>query len=157
MSEQLGGIFILIADLWPNFKTPETKEGLKIWRRNLGMHNDQTIMMAIEHLYKTEHFFSFSKLIDILGDMTKPQLMPKTDVIATIKKMATNSRQDISDRPEIIRQTIRHAGGLIKLGQRTWDQWTEKEVAAAYDEAIRVMEKPKHDQIDNAQRLRINQ
>ena len=157
MSEQLGGIFILIADLWPNFKTPETKEGLKIWRRNLGMHNEQTIMMAIEHLYKTEHFFSFSKLIDILGDMTKPQLMPKTDVIATIKKMATNSRQDVSDRPEIIQQTIRHAGGLIKLGQRTWDQWTEKEVAAAYDEAIRVMKKPKHHQIDNAQRLRINQ
>ena len=140
MSE-LGGIFILIADLWPNFKTPETKEGLKIWRRNLGMHNEQTIMMAIEHLYKTEHFFSFSKLIDILGDMTKPQLMPKTDVIATIKKMATNSRQDISDRPKIIQQTIRHAGGLPNLGQRDWDQWTEKEVAAAYDEAARVIER----------------
>lgn len=27
----------------------------------------------------------------------------------------------------------------------------------AYDEAIRVMKKPKHDKIDKAQRLRINQ
>lgn len=140
MSE-LGGIFILIADLWPNFKTPETKEGLKIWRRNLGMHNEQTIMMAIEHLYKTEHFFSFSKLINILGDMTKPQLMPKADVVATIKKMATNSRQDISDRHEMIQQTIRHAGGLPNLGSRDWDHWLEKEVAAAYDEAVRVIER----------------
>ena len=141
MKDNYKNAFAVIADLWPNFKQPETVIGIGIWDRALAQHDERIIMAAIERLYHKEHFFSFGKLMDILGDMTKPQLMLKADVIATIKKMATNSRQDISDRPEIIQQTIRHAGGLPKLGMREWDQWTEKEVAAAYDDAVRVIER----------------
>lgn len=140
-NETLKGIFIAINDAWSNFTIPQTPVIMNIWKKRLGAHDERTIMNAIEELYSTEHFFSFAKLIEIIGDMTKPELPSKADVIADIKKMATNSRQDISDRPEIIQQTIRHAGGLIKLGQRDWDQWIEKEVSAAYDEAVRVIER----------------
>lgn len=149
MSE-LGGIFILIADLWPNFKTPETKEGLKIWRRNLGMHNEQTIMMAIEHLYKTEHFFSFAKLTEVLTSMTTPQLPEPGEVIQTIKKLASNSNRDISDQPEHIRRTIDYLGGLKAIGQQNWDQWLEKRIADRYEEAKASMGKQELKQLGQA-------
>lgn len=148
---------VLIADLFSNFKAPVTEAGNTIWLNHLNGLDKNIFLAAISNLVANEAFFSFSKLKAEIDALTKPALPAKADVIATIKKMATNSRQNISNCPVIIQQTIRHAGGLIKLGQREWDQWLEKEIAAAYDEAARVIERDELHKLNAPERLKLNE
>lgn len=155
-NETLKGIFIAINDGWSNFQIPRSEAILNIWRQALNPYPDKTIMTAIETIYKTEHFFSFAKLIEVLTSMTTPQLPEPGEVIQTIKKLASNSNRDISDQPEHIRRTIDYMGGLKAIGQQPWDQWLEKRIGERYEEAKASMGKQELKQLGQvAERLGI--
>jgi len=155
MNDNYKNAFLVIADLWPNFKQPETVIGIGIWDRALSQHSERAIMTAIETLYHREHFFSFGKLMEILNGLSKPKHLPKADVLAIVDKLSTNSRQDISDQPEIVRETIRQAGGLAHLGSKEWDEWTMKKVGEAYDDALRNIEQVEMQMLTSPERLAI--
>ncbi len=155
MNDNYKNAFLVIADLWPNFKQPETVIGIGIWDRALSQHSERAIMTAIETLYHREHFFSFGKLMEILNGLSKPKHLPKADVLAIVDKLSTNSRQDISDQPEIVRETIRQAGGLAHLGSKEWDEWTMKKVSEAYDDALRNIEQVEMQMLTSPERLAI--
>lgn len=142
--------FTVIADLWPNFKQPVSTIGIAIWDKALEMYPERTVISAIEKLYKTEHFFSFAKLTEILDTMTRPQLPEPGEVIQTIKKLASNSNRDISDQPDFIRLTVSYMGGLKSLGQEDWDEWLEKRIAQRYEEAKSSLSKQELLQLNQA-------
>lgn len=154
-AQTLNGILGVIADAWSNFKAPKTPVIIGIWDRALSPYSEAQIMRAIEALYKKESFFSFSALMDILNGLSKPKHLPKADVLAIVDKLSTNSRQDISDQPEIVRETIRQAGGLAHLGSKEWDEWTMKKVSEAYDDALRNIEQVEMQMLTSPERLAI--
>lgn len=153
--ETLSGIFALISDAWSNFKPPTHPVIFDIWDKALSPHSEESIMQAIATLYKRDHFFSFAALMGILGDISKAELLPKADVIAIIDRLSSNSRQDISDQPEIVKETIRQAGGLVHLGSREWDEWTHKALSEAYDDAVKMLERKEVQALSAPDRLRI--
>ena len=145
----LSGVFILISDLWPNFKTPESTAGLKIWKKNLKFHDEQTIMKAIEELYKTEHFFSFSKLIELLGDLTKPTMMSMGEATDRVMKLARNIHSDLTKEDDIVRETIRQAGGIRFIAHsEEAEEWKLKKIQSAYRNACEIVEKREMHRLD---------
>lgn len=150
-NKQLAGIFAFISDLFKTFQTPQSEEGIRIWKRRLSGYDEKLIRDLIEDIYVTEQYFSFKALMDRLELATKPQLMDRADAVERVKKLMSNCNQDISSESDIVREMIKQAGGLKRLGLSTEDEhWMHKHLEVNYDRAAEILLKPDFKQLGMA-------
>lgn len=158
MKDNYKNAFAIIADLWPNFKQPETMIGIGIWDKALSRHDERTIMAAIETLYHREHFFSFGKLMEILGDMTKPQMLTMGEVVERVQKLSRNINSNLDKEDELVRETIKQAGGIRTLAHsEDSEEWKLKKIQSAYREAVEIVEKRQLQQLKEPEVLKLNE
>ena len=134
-ADEMQKVFLLIADLFKNFRPPTTEVGIQTWMELLGDVEVKAVATAAKLVFAEEEFFSFAKLREKLDIMTKPQLPEPAEVVQVIKRLARNSNQDVSKQPEYIQRTLGYLGGLKHLGLQTWDEWLEKSIAEKYEQA----------------------
>ena len=132
--DNLQNVFLLIADLFKNFRPPTTEAGIRTWLNLLGDVDVQTVVQAVQRVFAEEEFFSYAKLQEKIDLISKPQLPEPSEVVAEIRRLASNSQQPMGDKPEHIREVVRLMGGLPSIGRKQWDQWLEKDILRVYEE-----------------------
>lgn len=150
-------VFLLIADLFSNFKPPVTEMGNLVWLDLLGGRQMDVVVRAVKAMVAEEQFFSFAKLQQKIEEISLGPVMSKIEVSKAIIKLIGNYDAKIGDQPDIVQLTIDYAGGLRQI-QMMDAQWQDKHLSDAYNEAIKEMRKSAVKAISApAERLALNE
>ena len=129
-------ILAYISTLYPDYKISDNPDNIvEIWKESLEGVDDKVIHNAIKEHYKESRWAPhLSDILKRVHVATEEALPEPSEIVAEIRKLASNSRQPMDDKPEYIREVVRLMGGLERIGQRQWDNWLEKEIAGVYAE-----------------------
>lgn len=149
-------VFLLIADLFTNFKPPVTEIGNKVWLELLGGHSMEVVVKAVKTMVAEEQFFSFAKLQEKIEEISLGPVMSKAETIKAIHSLIGSYDLKISEQPEIVRLTLDYAGGSRQV-QMMDAQWQAKRLSDAYDQALKEMRKSSLKALSAPERLALNE
>lgn len=130
------GILGYIASLYPDYKIPDNPDNIvSIWQESLTGVDDKVIHHTIKEWYKESRYAPhLSDILKKVTAVTQEPMPEPSEVVAEIRRLASNSQQPMGDKPEHIREVVRLMGGLPSIGRKQWDQWLEKDILRVYGE-----------------------